>query len=159
MDLISPSKGRMNYKDVVEDIKTVLATYGEDEFSLIVGTDSQPGNTVCFVTAIIIYHHGKGGRYYYRKFYKKKLSSINQRIILEASYSLEMANDIYNSLNKSGFNDVNIEIHLDVGEKGKSKDIIGEVVNMVTGSGFMARIKPDSYGASKVADKYTKRAM
>jgi len=27
---------------------------------------------------------------------------------------------------------------------------------MVSGSGFDARIKPDSYGASTVADKYTK---
>ena len=30
------------------------------------------------------------------------------------------------------------------------------MVGMVVGSGFNARIKPYSYGASKVADKYTK---
>jgi len=30
------------------------------------------------------------------------------------------------------------------------------VVGMVVGSGFDARIKPDSYGAMTVADKYTK---
>jgi predicted RNase H-related nuclease YkuK (DUF458 family) len=45
---------------------------------------------------------------------------------------------------------------LDVGEKGQTKDLIREVVGMVVGSGFDARIKPDSFGASKVADKYTK---
>ena len=53
-------------------------------------------------------------------------------------------------------NDLDIEIHLDVGEQGKTKEIIREVVGMVTGSGFDAIIKPDSYGASKVADKFTK---
>jgi hypothetical protein len=43
-----------------------------------------------------------------------------------------------------------------VGKVGETKELIREIVGMVTGSGFEARIKPDSYGASKVADKYTK---
>jgi len=33
--------------------------------------------------------------------------------------------------------------------------MIKEVVGMVTGNGFTAKTKPDSYGASKVADKHT----
>ncbi|HYH03936.1 MAG TPA: ribonuclease H-like YkuK family protein, partial [Bacillota bacterium] len=39
---------------------------------------------------------------------------------------------------------------------GKTKEIIRDVIGMITGSGFGAIIKPDSYGASKVADRYTK---
>jgi predicted RNase H-related nuclease YkuK (DUF458 family) len=59
-------------------------------------------------------------------------------------------------LSSNGWENLDIEIHLDVGEQGKTKEIVREVVGMVTGSGFDARIKPESYGASSVADKYTK---
>ncbi len=59
-------------------------------------------------------------------------------------------------LAENGYADLNVEIHLDVGENGQTRDLIREVVGMVVGSGFDARIKPDSYGAMTVADKYTK---
>jgi len=48
-----------------------------------------------------------------------------------------------------------LEIHIDVGDRGEPRDMIKEVVGMVTGSGDQARIKPDSFGASNVADKHT----
>jgi predicted RNase H-related nuclease YkuK (DUF458 family) len=43
-----------------------------------------------------------------------------------------------------------------VGNNGETKKIIREVVGMVTGSGYAAVIKPEAYGASKVADKHSK---
>jgi predicted RNase H-related nuclease YkuK (DUF458 family) len=55
-----------------------------------------------------------------------------------------------------GLAHLDLEIHLDVGQEGATKSLIREVVGMVTGSGFDAKIKPESYGASAVADKYTK---
>ena len=67
-----------------------------------------------------------------------------------------VASRIADRLARNGHGDLDLEIHLDVGEKGQTKDLIREVVGMVVGSGFDARIKPDSFGASKVADKYTK---
>src|SRR5207302_5588317 len=48
-----------------------------------------------------------------------------------------------------------VEIHLDVGASGETKRIIRELVGMVQGSGYAAITKPDSYGASKVADRET----
>lgn len=33
--------------------------------------------------------------------------------------------------------------------------MITEVVGMIRGSGYDVKIKPQSYGASKVADRYT----
>ena len=33
--------------------------------------------------------------------------------------------------------------------------LVKEIVGMVNGFGFLARTKPESYAASKVADKYT----
>ena len=49
-----------------------------------------------------------------------------------------------------------VEIHLDVGTHGETKDLIKEVTGMIVNSGFAAKIKPDACAASKVADKHTK---
>jgi len=75
---------------------------------------------------------------------------------MEATYSIEIANQLFEKINQTDKKDINIQIHLDVGENGKTRDIIKEVVNMVLGCGFEAQVKPASYGASKVADKHTK---
>jgi len=47
------------------------------------------------------------------------------------------------------------EIHVDVGENGATKAMIQELVGMVRAHNFEARIKPESYAASNVADKHT----
>jgi len=49
----------------------------------------------------------------------------------------------------------NLEIHVDVGDHGQTRDMIKEVVGMVTGNGFVAKTKPQAYGATYVADKHT----
>jgi len=48
-----------------------------------------------------------------------------------------------------------LEIHIDVGSLGPTRDMIKEVVGMVTGNGFVAKTKPEAWGASTVADKHT----
>ena len=48
-----------------------------------------------------------------------------------------------------------LEIHIDVGPLGPTREMIREVVGMVTGNGYKAKTKPDSWGASSVADKHT----
>ncbi|SNX55057.1 ribonuclease H-like YkuK family protein [Thermoanaerobacterium sp. RBIITD] len=156
MNFVNPTKGRMDLNRMFDDIMDFVEDDKNSNYKLMIGTDSQPGKIICFVTAVIIYREGKGARYYYRKFQHKKIPSLRQRIFMEANYSIELANQLSKKLEKMGRNDFNIEIHLDVGENGKTKEIIKEVVGMVTGCGFDAQVKPDSYGASKVADKYTK---
>ena len=48
-----------------------------------------------------------------------------------------------------------LEIHIDVGPLGPTREMIKEVVGMVTGNGYVAKTKPESWGASSVADKHT----
>ncbi len=156
MYFFSPTKGRLSFNQVFRDLLSFINEHPEDHYKLIVGTDSQLRETVCYVTAIVILREGKGGRFYYTKERQKGQLSLKQRIFLETTRSLEVASRLANKFSSIGLIDFNIEIHLDVGKQGKSKEIIKEVVGMVTGSGFDARIKPDSYGASTVADKFTK---
>ncbi len=156
MIFISPTKGRMTFDQVFKDIVEYIHTDSKIKYKLIVGTDSQLREDVCYVTAILILREGKGGRFYYSKEREKTKLSLKQRIFYETSKSLTVAARLAEKLTINGLADLDIEIHLDVGEQGRTKEIIKEVVGMVVGSGFDARIKPDSYGASKVADKYTK---
>ncbi|MGI6038201.1 MAG: ribonuclease H-like YkuK family protein [Limnochordia bacterium] len=156
MDFISPSKGRMSLKEVFADIMDYVHSEPEAKYRLIIGTDSQSRDNTCFVTAIIIYREGKGARYYYHRDNELYVNSLRQRIYYETARSLGVASKLADYLAQNGHEEVDIEIHLDVGETGKTKELIREVVGMVVGSGFDARIKPDSYGATKVADKYTK---
>jgi predicted RNase H-related nuclease YkuK (DUF458 family) len=46
-------------------------------------------------------------------------------------------------------------IHADIGENGKTKDMIKEVVGLIRSNGFEAKIKPESFAASVVADRFT----
>ncbi|MDW7652111.1 MAG: ribonuclease H-like YkuK family protein [Bacillota bacterium] len=158
MNFTSPSRGSLTLDETYAEVTTYIDEKPKEQYKLIIGTDSQPHyqKDVCFVTAIIIHRVGKGARYFYRKQNHRYMESLRQRIYYETFLSLEVATLITAKLAENGHSRLNIEIHLDVGEVGETKELIREVVGMVIGSGFQACIKPDSYGATKVADKYTK---
>ena len=46
-------------------------------------------------------------------------------------------------------------IHADVGANGATKDMIKEIVGLIKGNGFEAKIKPEAYVASIVADRFS----
>ncbi|HYG56809.1 MAG TPA: ribonuclease H-like YkuK family protein [Symbiobacteriaceae bacterium] len=152
----SPTKGALSYDRLVVDLLDYVAEDPHSKYKLIVGTDSHTRTELCFVTAIIIHRLGKGARYYYRRRNQPRIRSLRQKIFYETAISLSLAERLAESLVQSGAKGLNVEIHLDVGEHGETKDLIRDVVGMVVGSGFRAEIKPNSYGASKVADRYTK---
>lgn len=156
MEFISPSKGKLSFEETFKEIMNYVGQQPDEQYKLIIGSDSQMRENTIFVTAIIIHRVGKGARYYFRKQKHSHMKSLHQRIYYETFLSLEVASRLSGKLAQNGHSVMNVEIHLDVGEKGDTKDMIREVVGMVIGSGFDARIKPDSYGATKVADKYTK---
>lgn len=154
---ISPSKGKLNLDELVEDILDYVSAAPDFAYQLIVGSDSHScteGTT--FVTAVIIHRQGKGARYYYKKEIRSAIKSLNQRIFLETAASLELADRLSAALREHGREDMKPEIHLDVGTHGATRDLVKEVIGMVVGSGFNARIKPEASGASKVADRFTR---
>lgn len=153
---VSPTKGSMTYERMFDDVLNFVRQDPSSRYRLIIGTDSHTRDDLLFVTAVIIHREGKGARYYYKKRHQRKITSLRQKIFYETSLSLATASKLAESLAHSGFHGMDVEIHLDVGPRGDTKDLIRDVVGMVVGSGFDAKIKPNSYGASKVADKYTK---
>lgn len=153
----SPSKGQMELNEVVNDILAYVSEDIDRQYKLLVGSDSHPSEQgTCFVSAIIIHRQGKGARYYYNKAMEQRIKSLRQRIFYEASLSLTLADQLSHLFKQHGREDMKVEIHLDVGTHGETRELIKEVTGMIVNSGFDAKIKPDACAASKVADKYTK---
>lgn len=152
---ISPTLGRLDFNGVMQEIITTLMESSEP-VKLIVGTDSHMRDDVLFVTAIVVHRVGKGARYFYTKHRQRKITSLRQRIFYETARSLSLAAKLADALAEAGAPHPNVEIHCDVGHEGDTRELIRQVSGMITGSGFDAKMKPDSYGASKVADKHTK---
>ncbi|MBI3976397.1 MAG: ribonuclease H-like YkuK family protein [Armatimonadetes bacterium] len=156
MDFVSPTHGKLRFDEMFGRLVGFMEEEPDQQYHLIIGTDSLLSEDTTFVTAIVVHRVGHGGRYFYRKQRNRKMESLRQRILFETSLSLETASRIAGELARNGYSRLPVEIHLDVGEHGETRNIIREVVGMVTGSGFAAVTKPDAYGASKVADKHSK---
>jgi uncharacterized protein len=145
-------------------IKDFLEEEPNDEYSLVIGTDSHEkenngdSKTINLVTAVLVHRKGFGGKYFWRRKNIENIHSLREKIYAETLESLNFALFFVPLLRKtlngnSPF--YNLEIHIDVGEHGDTRDMIKEVVGMVTGNGFVAKTKPNAYGASYVADKHT----
>ncbi|MCS7092418.1 MAG: ribonuclease H-like YkuK family protein [Patescibacteria group bacterium] len=160
-DFFSPTKGQMSLARVINEIVLFIKDDPLSAYKLIVGTDScakiiDGACEVGFVTAVIIYRNKKGARYFWKKKIYKRKPVLRDKIYTETLMSLSLAHAIVPEINKYAlFAKYELEIHIDVGFGGTTREMIKEVVGMVAGNGFVAKIKPESWGASKVADKHT----
>ncbi|PJE67243.1 hypothetical protein COU95_03545 [Candidatus Shapirobacteria bacterium CG10_big_fil_rev_8_21_14_0_10_40_9] len=159
---ISPTKGKLTTEKVVSEIVDFIGEDKQVSYTLVIGTDSQERRLngvreVNFVTAVVIHRHGKGGRYFWTRTKKQKIYSLRDKIYAETLASLELAQNLVPLLKNSLYPlaPYDLEIHIDVGEVGPTREMIKEVVGMVAGNGFTAKTKPESYGAFVVADKHT----
>jgi len=158
----SPSKGQMTIDKVVSEIVDFIREDRNVSYTLVIGTDSQEKRLngvreVDFVTAVVIHRQGKGGRYFWTKTKRQRVYSLRDKIYNETLSSLNLAQNLVPVLKDAltGLAPYDLEIHIDVGEVGPTKDMIKELVGMVNGNGFTAKTKPESYGASVIADRHT----
>ena len=153
----SETYGILNFEQVISHIVAFMEQESLAKYSFIIGTDSTANNNgkeIDYITAILVHRVGLGGIYFWHKLPSIGYS-INERVFKEASLSLEFTEAFLNELNRQNVHNFSFEIHVDVGENGKTKEIIAQVVGMVKGSGHKVVTKPDGYVASKVADRYT----
>lgn len=177
----SPSSGKVNFTNVIYELVNFMEENPKTKYRLIIGTDSRSNNghtkagnkkqnsetnhKVEFVTAIVIHRLGRGARYFWRKEAKENIHTLRQKIYEEAGLSLVMAQKLLKGLEKyltsvtdnpiSKPPEYELEIHIDIGQGGPTREMIKEIVGMVHGSGFNAKTKPCSFGASTVADRHT----
>lgn len=159
----SPTKGKLSLAQTIQAVIEFLRDEPEAGYSLVIGTDSQERRInghkeIDFVTAIVAHRRGYGGRYFWQKIKKDKVFSLRDKIYTETLLSLELAQQFVPQIKERLNGQVSkydLEIHIDVGEKGETREMIREVVGMVVGNGFCAKTKPEAFGASTVADKHT----
>ncbi len=157
---ISPTRGEVSISKMVEEIAGFVDEEPTSFYRLIIGTDSQTRRNngkseIDYVTAVVVHRIGRGARYYWKKEKKSKIPVLRDKIYTETLMSLDAAQEIVPSIRETiSPTKYDFEIHIDVGPLGPTRDMIKEVVGMVNGSGYEARTKPESWGASSVADKH-----
>ncbi|MGC9046931.1 MAG: ribonuclease H-like YkuK family protein [Minisyncoccia bacterium] len=148
---------KLTISDVVKEINKFINSDINRKYNIIVGTDSglEEDKQADFVTAIVIHRVGNGGKYFWRRIKIGKFYTLRDRIVEEVMLSLDAAQKLLLALKqeKIPFN-WTFEIHVDVGANGDTRNLIQEVVGMVRANQFEIKTKPNSYAASKVADRY-----
>ena len=152
----NPHLGQMTFDEVIESVVSEMRGNSKDRFELLIGTDSSTTlDRLDIVSAIVLHRVGRGGRYFWARRRERKPQSLRQQIWREAWLSFELAQHLIERLSALAFLRFNLEIHVDIGENGKTKEMIDEVVGMIIANGLSVRIKPYAYAASSVADKHT----
>jgi predicted RNase H-related nuclease YkuK (DUF458 family) len=157
MVFFHPRKGKYSMEMMIREVKNYLEADRNRDYKIMIGTDSQTRTReTLFVTAIIIQRIGKGALFFYTRKSHPAMKDLRYRIYRETEYSLHCVD----MLKESGFfrlaENIPMEIHLDVGQRGETRKVIQEVVGWVTAVGYEAKIKPESVAASAVADRFTK---
>ena len=156
-DFKSPTHGPLDFDQVLQKLLEYVGTEPGLEYELIIGTDSMPQALFSaeFVSAIVVHRKNRGGIYFWSKRHETSLHTLRQRIFQEAMYSLKLAEQLIEKLKQKNILDFNLTIHVDVGPNGATKQMLHEIVGMIKGNGFAVKTKPESYGASSVADRHT----
>lgn len=154
----------VSYEEMILLIADYIVSNPIKEYEITVGTDSQNHSHCKMVEVIAIHRVGDGGIFFYRVEYVHKIRSIKEKIIEETSRSLANAqgllDEIQLNLLEKGIDidklNIHFQIHCDIGHKGRTQSLIAEITNWVTSMGYECLIKPDSYTASGIANKFSK---
>ena len=158
MIFINPTNGRMTKEEIYDFILSKIKENHitkQHDYSIIVGTDSQNSYKTKMVLVICLIDKGHGGRYFYHIDWIKKIKDINTKIYTETQKSLEIAHELNEFLNEHNVR-ADVEIHVDIGRHGKTKDLIQGILGWIAAEGFKAKIKDESWVASTIADKISK---
>ena len=153
----SPTCGQLDILAMKKRIVSYMTEIKEAKYKIIVGSDSQKlkSGSYDFVVAIAIHRVGAGGIYFWKREIVNKKMGLRQRMYQEAILSLQSAENVFELFRENGIAKYDIEIHVDIGRGGETRVMITEIVGMVRGSGYDVKIKPQAFGASKVADRHT----
>ena len=162
----NPTRGNLTIERVMEEMINYMKEKPEKFYDIIVGCDSSSGEDPHFPVAIVILRVGEGGRFFLKKIsyppsLRGKFSNWKMRVLEEVLLSCQLAlflrENFAQKIQKEtiSFNYQLRYIHADIGEQGQTRDMIREVIGLIRGNGFEPKIKPESYVASTVAERYS----
>lgn len=152
----NPSEGCLNLNQVVDQLIEFINQDLNKKYRIIVGSDSEGRGEIDLVNAIVIHRLGLGGRYFWHKAHRLNINSLRQKIYEEVNFSINVTLELLQLLKKyeRTLTHCELEVHVDVGENGQTKEMIKEIVGMVKGYGLAVKTKPHSFAASNVADRH-----
>lgn len=162
MPLQSISKGSISFRDAISRIVEYIQEEPDKEYDIAVGTDSMTYTTTQFVLAITVHRLHNGGIFFYKRLYHDKIASLHYKLREETSISVDAAEILVDELFNRGIDltekdsNIHFHIHLDIGKNGPTKELIQELSGWMIALGYDFEIKPDSYAASHIADRYSK---
>ena len=146
----------------------ILAYYNKNKdvaptIQIVIGTDSQNFSDTKVVSVICVLAKGHGGIFFYQITREPFIRDVRRKLHVETNDSLNLATQLVDALEadvkyQDLYLDCPIAIHVDAGnsEKGKTKDLIPELVGWIKACGYSAFTKPYSMAASSVADRISK---
>jgi uncharacterized protein len=156
--------GVIPFHEVFERVVQFLAEEPDCSYCISVGSDSQSNSEASvLVTCVLVHRKGHGAiGFFTRNYLRRPLPNIREKLSLETLCSLQLAylfdeerlSKIYSTL--SGRGGVELEFHIDAGEKGPTKAYLTELIGMARGLAFIPRVKPESVCASSYADRHSK---
>lgn len=161
---IRPNGEAVLLNDVAKIAAEYMARNPLAHYEVTVGTDSQNFDKTKMVEVIALHRVGSGGIFFYRVNYVRRIDNLRQKIQEETQRSLSVADSLFGNIEADlsllglDLNDMDIhfQIHCDVGYNGSTKALIQEIVGWVQAMGYDCAIKPNSYAASGIANKYSK---
>jgi predicted RNase H-related nuclease YkuK (DUF458 family) len=153
----SPTYGAVGLKDVLKIMADFSQHAMNDGYRLLIGTDSLPSTngSIQLVTAVVFLRCGNGGIYFWHKATFQRFATLRDRMYQEAMTSIDVARLFLAQPECIAILTGDIEIHVDIGHRGPTREMIREIVGMVKANGFPVYTKPEAIAASKVADRHT----
>jgi len=159
----NPTKGNLSWDETIAEIFSYMGEEPSREYEIVVGCDSASLEQPRFPATIVARRLGGGGRFFLKQidYGSRKFYNFKQRILQEVMLSCELALFLREALEmRKLLVPDNLKwdfsyIHADVGERGATREMIREVIGLIRGNGFEPMIKPFSFAASAIADKYT----
>ncbi|OGE79222.1 MAG: hypothetical protein A2751_04485 [Candidatus Doudnabacteria bacterium RIFCSPHIGHO2_01_FULL_46_14] len=167
----NPTKGELLFAEVLKEVVEFMKLDPRAHYRVMIGSDSNGYGLLDLVSVIAVHRVGNGGRYFWFRQTKENIKTLRQKIYAEVQASLDLASLFLpafrgelekvedewlarHSLGEGGPFD--FQIHVDVGAKGETRDLIHEVTGMVTAHGYDVLVKPESAAATTLADKHVK---
>ena len=146
----------------MDQFRNATKQFGSD-YQIIIGTDSQNFSDTKIVTVIAIVCKGHGGIFFYEVSRKPVIKNVRLKLQVETTDSLITAQRLIDLLEGKDeysllYRECPLAIHVDAGnsEKGRTRELIPEIVGWIRACGYNAFTKPDSFVASTIADRISK---
>lgn len=159
----NPSQGELLFAEVLGEVVNFVNAWPEARYKVMIGSDSNGYGSLDVVSVIAVHRVGNGGRYFWYRSSKAGIRTLRQKIYAEVDASLQLAALFLPAFRRALRTQesrtelpFDFEIHVDVGSKGETRDLIREVTGMVRGYGYEVFVKPESAAATSFADRHVR---